>query len=59
MNLEVLLALNGMGCFAVSCLRKEKKGKDHAFWCQCNEKPSIIPGCPGVSFLASLELSTT
>ena len=28
--------------------RKEKKRKDYAFQRQCNEKPSIIPGCPGV-----------
>ena len=27
--------------------RKEKKGKDYAFRRQFNEKPSIIPGCPG------------
>ena len=26
----------------------EKKGKDYAFRRQFNEKPSIIPGCPGV-----------
>jgi len=25
----------------------EKKRKDYAFWRQFNEKPSIIPGCPG------------
>jgi hypothetical protein len=24
----------------------EKKRKDYAFRHQCNEKPSIIPGCP-------------
>ena len=28
--------------------RKEKKGgKCYALWRQCNEKPGIIPGCPG------------
>ncbi len=27
--------------------RKEKKRKDYAFRRQFNEKPSIIPGCPG------------
>ena len=26
--------------------RKEKKRKEYTFWCQFNEKPSIIPGCP-------------
>ena len=26
---------------------KEKKRRDYAFWRQFNEKPSIIPGCPG------------
>ena len=26
-----------------------KKRKDYAFWRQLNEKPSIIPGCPGSS----------
>ena len=24
-----------------------KKRKDYAFWRQFNEKPSVIPGCPG------------
>ncbi len=28
-------------------VRKEKKRKDYAFRRQFNEKPSIIPGCPG------------
>ena len=27
---------------------KKKKRKDYAFWRQFNEKPSIIPGCPGL-----------
>ena len=27
--------------------RKENKRKDYAFQHQFNEKPSIIPGCPG------------
>ncbi len=27
-------------------VRKEKKRKDFAFWCQFNEKPTVIPGCP-------------
>jgi len=27
--------------------RKEKKRKDYTFRRQFNEKPSIIPGCPG------------
>jgi len=30
-----------------SVTRKEKEKKDYAFWRQCNETPSIIPGCPG------------
>ena len=25
----------------------EKKRKDYVYQCQFNEKPSIIPGCPG------------
>ena len=29
-------------------LEKEKKRKDYAFRRQFNEKPSIIPGCPGI-----------
>ena len=29
-------------------LAQEKKRKDSVFWRQSNEKPSIIPGCPGV-----------
>jgi len=29
------------------CPRKEKKTLDCAFQHQFNEKPSIIPGCPG------------
>ena len=27
--------------------QKEKGGGNCAFWCHSNEKPSIIPGCPG------------
>ena len=30
---------------------KEKKRNDYAFWRQFNEKPSIIPGCPGTGVL--------
>ena len=30
------------------CDFKKKQSKDYAFWRQFNEKPSIIPGCPGV-----------
>ena len=29
--------------------RKDKNSKDYAFRHQFNEKPSIIPGCPGSS----------
>jgi len=27
---------------------KKRKSKDYAFRHQCNEKPSMIPGCPGI-----------
>ena len=30
------------------CERNEKKRKDYAFLRQCDEKPSIIPGCAGL-----------
>jgi len=33
---------------------KEKKRKDYAFWRQFNQKPSIIPGCPGSHTAACL-----
>jgi hypothetical protein len=29
--------------------RKGKERKDYAFWRQLNEKPSILPGCPGIN----------
>ena len=29
--------------------RKEKKRKEKAFWGQFHEKPSVIPGCPGLT----------
>ena len=29
----------------------EKKREDYAFWHKCNEKPSIIPGCPSTAVL--------
>ena len=32
----------------------EKKRKDYAFWRQFNEKPSVIPGCPGIHFHVKL-----
>jgi len=31
--------------------QKKKKRKDYTFWHQFNEKPSIIPGCPGLVVL--------
>jgi len=35
--------------------RKEKKRKDYTFRRQFNEKPSIIPGCPGLTIETSLQ----
>ena len=37
-------SVSGIGC------RKEKKGKGTNYTCrrQINEKPSVVPGCPGV-----------
>jgi hypothetical protein len=37
--------------------RKEKKRKDYTFRRQFNEKPSIIPGCPGAVKHPALELN--
>jgi len=31
--------------------RKEQKRKENAFWREFNEKPSFIPGCPGLEWL--------
>ena len=42
-------------------VRKEKKRKDYTFWHQFDEKPSIIPGCPGamiVTFVAGCRMLT-
>jgi len=49
-------------CFRCRCPHAaatalEKKRKDYAFWRQFNEKPSIIPGCPGATAL-NLSYST-
>jgi len=33
--------------------RKEKKRKDYAFWCQFNEKPSIILGCQTITLASA------
>ena len=44
------MALNRMSSAKVGhqlSLRKEKKRLDYTFRRQFNEKPSIIPGCPG------------
>ena len=35
------------GGFMVRTEHVEQKRKDYAFRCQFNEKPSVIPGCPG------------
>ena len=35
--------------------RLEKKRRDDAFWRQFNEKPSIIPGCPGMRRLCVVQ----
>jgi len=32
----------------IQSARKETKREDYAFWRQFDEKPSIIPGCPGI-----------
>ena len=34
----------------------EKKRKHYAFWHQFNEKPSIIPGCPGHAELNNVSI---
>ncbi len=41
-----LLALSSSNTLLPANL-KEKKRKDYAFRRQFNEKPSVIPGCPG------------
>ncbi len=40
-----------------SACEKEKKIKDCACWRQCNEKPSIIPSCPGKSACVHVKIS--
>ena len=40
-----------------SLFTQKKKRKDYAFRRQLNEKPSIIPGCPGVCFLICFLIS--
>ena len=35
--------------------RKAKKRKDYTFWHQFNDKPSVIPGCPGSSLNADCQ----
>jgi len=35
--------------------RTEKKRNDYAFWRQFNEKPNIIPGCPGACITTPCE----
>ena len=45
-------------CVMLALLRKEKKRKVYAFWRQFNEKPSIIPGCPGLALLTCFESNT-
>ncbi len=37
-----------------SSAAKEKKRKDHAFRRHLNEKPSVIPGCPGPAVIPVL-----
>jgi len=36
--------------------RKEKKRKDYTFRHKFSEKPSIIPGCPGISGIEFTDL---
>ncbi len=33
---------------------RQEQGKDYTFWCQFNEKPSIVPGCPGTHLHCAL-----
>ena len=46
----------GWSC-ALSWNEAEKKRNDYVFWRQSNEKPSIIPGCPGGMKLPHLPAS--
>ena len=44
------LSVTGLHCGSQPCSllkQKRKKKKDHAFWRQLNEKPSVVLGCPG------------
>ena len=36
-----------MNTSKAGCKASRKERKDYAIWRQFNEKPSIIPGCPG------------
>ncbi len=40
--------LTAQVCTSLWLERKENERKDYNFWRQCNEKPSIILGCPGL-----------
>ncbi len=40
----------GLNAHVMHIDRKEKTRKDYAFRRQFNEKPSIIPGCPGYAY---------
>ena len=42
---------------AASSCAIRKKRKDYTFWRQFNEKPSIIPGCPGIGY--KIHIQTT
>ena len=43
------LAVIGWSCQRTLQLQEEKGAKDYTFWHECNEKPSIILGCPGTA----------
>ncbi len=44
-NLAPSATLGRSACFLLVCAQTRK---DYAFWHQFNEKPSVIPGCPGL-----------
>ncbi len=44
---------------ALKTAGKEKKRKDCVFQRQFSEKPSVIPGCPGIKTAASCHIPVT
>lgn len=45
--------------YNASVVHEKRKRKDYGFWRQYNEKPSIVPSCPGKVYMTNIRCQQT